>query len=118
MSTGSFVKAGITSEYSDGTKKKVTVQGQEILLVKVGEKYYAVGNKCPHLGGDLSAGKLEGTVIDCPRHHSQFDLATGEVKKWTNWPGPLRTLSEVAKKPQALKVHAVKVENGEIFVEI
>ena len=52
-----------------------------------------------------STGKLEGTVIDCPRHHSQFDLANGEVKKWTNWPGPLRMLSEVAKKPQSLKTY-------------
>jgi 3-phenylpropionate/trans-cinnamate dioxygenase ferredoxin component len=118
MSAESFVKAASVAEFSGSTKKKVTVQGQEILLAKVGEKYYAVGNKCPHLGGDLSAGKLEGTVIDCPRHHSQFDLVTGEVKKWTNWPGPLRTLSEVAKKPQPLKTHQVKIENGEILIEI
>jgi 3-phenylpropionate/trans-cinnamate dioxygenase ferredoxin component len=115
---GTFYKAANISEFTDGVKKKVTVQGQEILLAKVGESFYAVGNKCPHLGGDLSAGKLEGTVIECPRHHSQFDLRNGEVKKWTNWPGPLRTLSEVAKKPQALKVHAVKVENGDILIEI
>jgi 3-phenylpropionate/trans-cinnamate dioxygenase ferredoxin subunit len=115
---GTFYKAGINSEFSDGTKKKVIIEGQEILIAKVGESYYAVGNKCTHLGGDLSAGTLEGTVIDCPRHHSKFDLSTGEVKIWTNWPGPLRTLSEIVKAPQPLKIHRVKVENSDILIEI
>ena len=35
--------------------------------------------KCSHLGGPLSEGKIEGTNIQCPWHGSQFDLATGAV---------------------------------------
>ncbi len=44
------------------------------LLARVGDKYYAADNRCPHMGGKLSPGKLEGTVVTCPRHGSQFDL--------------------------------------------
>ena len=62
---GSFAPAGNTSKFNDGTKKKVKIQGHEILIVRVGNKYYATDNRCPHLNSDLSRGKLEGTIITC-----------------------------------------------------
>jgi len=47
-------------DLSEGTMKKYQVQGTEILIARVEGKYYAAQNKCPHFGGDLSKGKLEG----------------------------------------------------------
>ncbi|OGO00791.1 MAG: (2Fe-2S)-binding protein, partial [Chloroflexi bacterium RBG_13_52_12] len=79
---GNFIKAGTTSEFRDGTKKKVSIEGQDILLARVGINYYAVGNKCPHMGAALSEGTLEGTVITCPRHGSQFDIISGKNIRW------------------------------------
>ena len=29
-------------------------------------------------------GKLDGTIVTCPRHYSQFDLADGRVVRWTD----------------------------------
>jgi len=49
-----------------------------ILLANVGGAIYALDNKCPHLGGDLSAGVLDGTMVTCPRHGAKFDVRTGE----------------------------------------
>lgn len=37
----------------------------------------AVRDVCPHAGATLSEGELEGTVLTCPRHGSQFDVQTG-----------------------------------------
>ena len=88
---GNYVKVANTSEFTDGSKKKVTARDQEIMLARVGTNYYAIANRCPHMGGDLSMGTLEGTVITCPRHGSQFDIKDGKVIRWTNWPGPVRT---------------------------
>jgi 3-phenylpropionate/trans-cinnamate dioxygenase ferredoxin component len=115
---GTFFKAGNTSEFADGTKKKVTVNGQEVLLARVGAGYYAIDNKCPHMGGDLSAGKLDGTVITCLRHGSQFDLKDGRNIRWTNWPGPVKTMADIIKSPRPVNTYKVKTENGEISIEV
>lgn len=116
--TGRFIKAGDVSELSGAGKKKINIEGKEIMLAQAGDAYYAVDNRCPHMGGDLSSGKLDDTIITCPRHASQFDISTGQVVRWTNWPGPLRTLSEVVKSPRPIKTYKVKVENGGIYIEV
>jgi len=74
-----FVKVAETTEVPPGKMKKVTVDGKEILIVDVEGKYYAIGNKCTHRGGDLSKGSLSGKVVKCPRHGAKFDVTTGEV---------------------------------------
>ena len=53
------------------------VEGHEFLVARVGDRYFVTDNHCPHLGGRLSKGNLEGTVITCHLHHSQFDLTDG-----------------------------------------
>jgi len=63
-----FVELGKIDQLEDGAMKKVLARGHEILLAKVADKYYAGDNRCPHMGGKLSQGKLEGTVVTCPRH--------------------------------------------------
>lgn len=41
-------------------------------------RLHAVEDRCPHAGAVLSEGELEGTVLTCPRHGSQFDVRDGE----------------------------------------
>lgn len=112
-----FVQVGKTSELKDGTMKKVLAQGREILLARAGDKYYAVNNRCPHLGGNLSQGKLEGTVVTCPRHGSQFDLSDGRVVRWTDWSGLISKLSKALKPPRPLTTYNIKVEDDRILIE-
>ena len=68
-----------TTEVPAGSMRKVVVGGEEILIVNVGGKYYALGGKCTHRGGDLSKGVLSGSVVRCPRHGARFDVASGGV---------------------------------------
>jgi len=82
-----FVKVSQADELKEGTMKEVLIQGREILLVRVGDNYYAADNRCPHMGGKLSQGKLEGTVVTCPRHGSQFDLSDGRAVRWLKGSG-------------------------------
>jgi nitrite reductase/ring-hydroxylating ferredoxin subunit len=74
-----FVKVAETAEVPPGKMKKVTVDGKEILIANVEGKYYAMGSKCTHRGGDLSRGSLSGKVVKCSRHGAKFDVTTGEV---------------------------------------
>ncbi len=62
----SFVEIATTDELMDGTMKMATIEGREILLARIGDNYYSADNRCPHMGGNLSMGKLNGTVVTCP----------------------------------------------------
>ncbi len=113
-----LIEAGKTSEFQDGTMKKLQVQGQEILLVRAGDKYYAVSNRCPHMGGDLSGGKLEGTIVTCPRHASQFDLTDGKVVRWMKGSGLFSAVGKALKSPRPLKTYQTAIKGDAILVEI
>jgi 3-phenylpropionate/trans-cinnamate dioxygenase ferredoxin subunit len=115
---GSYTKVGTTSEFKDGSKKKVTVGGQEILIARVSNKYYAIDNRCPHLGGDLSAGVLVGHIITCPRHGSKFDVRDGKNLRWMKGSGLIYTLGSALKSPQSAKSYKVKIEGTDILVEV
>lgn len=115
---GTLVQAGRTSEFKDGMMKDVLIQGHEILLARIGDNYYATDNRCPHMRGRLSEGKLEGTVVTCPRHGSRFDIRNGEVIRWLKGSGFLSRVGSVLKSPRQLATYNVKVENGNILVEI
>ena len=48
-------------------------------VFNVGENFCATQAKCPHRGGALSQGKLDGSTVTCPLHGSQFNVCSGEV---------------------------------------
>ena len=114
----SLVEAGETSELQDGTMKGVTVKGHEILLAKIGDKYYAAANRCPHMGGKLSKGRLEGIVVTCPLHGSQFDLSNGRVVRWLKGSGLITKVGRALKSPRQLTTYNVKIEDGRIMIEV
>lgn len=111
-----YVHVADAKELNDGGMRMVMVEEQEILIAKVGDKYYATQNRCPHMGGNLSKGKLEGTIVTCPVHGSQFDLVDGKVIRWTNWTGPKLAMGKILKSPRPLKTYEVKVEGDKVSV--
>ena len=113
-----LMEVGKTSELEHGAMKEVLAQGHKILLARVGDSYYAAENRCPHMGGNLSQGKLEGFVVTCPLHGSQFDLRTGQVVRWLRGSGLFSTVAKVLKSPRQLNTYNVKVENDRILIEI
>ena len=115
---GEFVEVAKRDELKDGAMKAVDAVGHEILLVRIGDKYYAADNRCPHLGGNLSQGKLEGTVVTCPRHGSQFDLSDGHVVRWLKGSGLVSAVGKLLKPSKPLPIYNVKVEDDRILVEI
>ena len=106
-----FVEVAKEEEIPAGKMKGVTAGGKEILVVNYQGKYYAIGKICTHAGGDLSKGKLEGKVVTCPRHGSQFDVTTGESIS-----GPRIAFLRLKTKEEP--VYEVKVEGGRILIKI
>jgi len=113
-----FVQVSKVGELEDGAMRAIDVAGREILLARVGDHYYAADNRCPHMGARLAGGSLQGTVVTCPRHGSQFDLNGGQVLRWLKGTGVTSKLAKVFKPPKGLVIHQVKVEGDTILVEI
>ncbi len=66
-------------EIPPGTGRAFIVGEREIALFNVDGAFYALENSCPHQGGPLADGWLEGTLVTCPWHAWCFDVRTGKM---------------------------------------
>ncbi len=98
-----FVKVGRVDDLADGQARVAQVDGQRIAIFRVGGHFYALEASCPHEGGPLADGMIEGLHIVCPWHGYDFHLKTGECALDPN----LRALT-----------YPVKVQAGELFIEM
>lgn len=72
-----FFKVAKVSEVLEGEMKIVF---KDLVAVANAEgKFYAFGNICPHAGGPIGDGFLEGCIVECPWHAAQWDIRTGEA---------------------------------------
>ena len=115
---GTLTRIASTYDLPEGTMNKYQVEGIEILLARIEGKYYATQNKCPHFGGDLSKGELEGSIVTCPQHGSQFNIIDGSVVRWMKGSGLISSISKTLKSPRKLITYNAKVEGQDIMVEI
>lgn len=74
-----FVGVLAESKLADSTPTRTTYGGVPILLVRRGERIFAMAETCSHFSGPLSEGKLAGDSIVCPYHASRFALDDGRV---------------------------------------
>jgi nitrite reductase/ring-hydroxylating ferredoxin subunit len=97
-----LVKIAKTFDVPVGRMKHVEVDGIEIMVANVEGKFYAVGDRCPHLNAKLSEGTLNKTIVTCPRHLSTFDVTTGRVISGTR---------------SSLPSYDVKVDGDDLLIE-
>lgn len=69
------------SEFADGSRRHVVVDGVEVTVIRRGERCFALRNQCPHANGRLGDGVIEGDSIVCPLHRWKFDLSNGTTKR-------------------------------------
>jgi nitrite reductase/ring-hydroxylating ferredoxin subunit/uncharacterized membrane protein len=67
------------SELADEKPTRAVHDGVPILLVRRGNRLFAMAETCSHFSGPLSEGKLVGDSIECPFHSSRFALEDGRV---------------------------------------
>lgn len=100
---GEMVKVCAVSELAPGTGRCVNVKGAEIAVFNVGGKVSAIDNTCPHQGGPLGEGDLDGTAVVCPWHGWRFDVTTGA--------SPMIPSAKV-------KAFEVNVQGNDVFVNL
>ncbi|MFH1469161.1 MAG: Rieske 2Fe-2S domain-containing protein, partial [Pseudomonadota bacterium] len=72
-----FTRAVRRTELVPGQLREVLVNGRPVAVALVGETVHAVEGTCPHAGGPLAEGILDGTTLTCPMHGWSFDIVTG-----------------------------------------
>ena len=86
--------------------KRFDVAGHRVCLVRIGDDFYAIGDRCSHADYSLAEGEVypEEKEIECWKHGSTFSLETGEPQTFP------------ATKP--VPVYSVEVRDGDVFVEL
>jgi nitrite reductase/ring-hydroxylating ferredoxin subunit/uncharacterized membrane protein len=69
------------SDLADGEPRAAEVAGVQVLLVRRGDRIFALAGRCSHRGGPLHEGELTGDCIQCPWHGSRFRLEDGAVER-------------------------------------
>ena len=104
METLNWHPVGPADGAPDGTLRRVEADGRAVCLGRVGGGWVAFDDTCTHEECPLSDGELDGNVIVCPCHGSEFDLRTGDV------------LTPPALDP--LPIYEVREQGGELEVRL
>ena len=82
MMTADWLDVGRVEEIPVRGSRTVQIPGgEEIAIFRTGDnKLFALVNRCPHKGGQLSQGIVHGHSVACPLHNWSIALATGEAQ--------------------------------------
>jgi 3-phenylpropionate/trans-cinnamate dioxygenase ferredoxin subunit len=74
------VRLCAVADVAPGSARRFDVDGHRIALVRIGDDFYAIGDRCSHADVSLSEGEVlaDDVEIECWKHGSTFDLRTGE----------------------------------------
>ena len=71
------VKIAAVQDIPTGQGRVLDVAGQSLAVFNVDGAFYCIDNLCPHRGGPLGEGDLEGKIVLCPWHAWRWDVTTG-----------------------------------------
>ncbi len=107
-----FIRVATVEEIGEGKSKAARIGEHDVVIFKVQGNHYALRRWCTHMGGDLSQGAIEGNVVTCPRHGSQFDVTSGK-----NLRGPKIGPIQLGSTPDEM-TYQVKVEGSDVLVGV
>ncbi|HYZ84660.1 MAG TPA: Rieske 2Fe-2S domain-containing protein [Bryobacteraceae bacterium] len=111
-----FVRVARTDEILPGHTAFFYVGSTPVLLANVDNRIFAVHGLCPHRDNPLEGACLYGSLVDCPWHHFEYDVRTGENFYPRNvYPADMPHL-EAQLRP--LQTYPVEVRDSEVWVNI
>jgi len=72
-----FIEVTGVQQVPPGSGARFNVADKEVAIFNVDGNICAISDTCPHAGGSLGLGKLDGTIVTCPVHGMKFDVTTG-----------------------------------------
>lgn len=127
-----WTKLAEVESFIENPEQLLKVKRDDILVIKNNDGFYAINNRCPHLGLALNMGGCnhQEKTIHCKFHSSDFSYDTGEVKAWLNVKGFEKFMTWLftkmdpdAKKmmsmePKPVETFPTKVEDDHVWVGI
>ena len=95
-----------------------TVNNRKILLIKTDKGIYATDHKCPHMGLPLTKSKVHEGEMECPFHRARFNIETGNVVQWANFPPVIVNALNRFRKEKPLMVYPVSMDDGRVSVTV
>jgi nitrite reductase/ring-hydroxylating ferredoxin subunit len=77
MPTDSWVNVARLADFETADRKIVSAGDRPVLLLRHDGGFYAVDNRCPHMGFPLEQGSVKDCILTCHWHHARFDLTSG-----------------------------------------
>src|SRR5215213_8078905 len=77
---GATVRLCSAGELAPGEARRFDVGDHRIALVRIGDDFYAIGDRCSHADFSLAEGEVlaDDREIECWKHGSTFSLKSGE----------------------------------------
>jgi 3-phenylpropionate/trans-cinnamate dioxygenase ferredoxin subunit len=111
-----LVKIARVEEIPPGQTRFFHVENRPVLVANVGGDYIATHGLCPHRNNSLEGATLIDYFLDCPWHHFQYDLRTGENHFPRNvYPSDVPHLHE---QLTPLRKYTVEVREGELWADL
>ncbi len=76
---GDWVSVGTAGEVAAGEVNSYSIGERQVAVANVDGDLHAFDDLCTHQQCSLAEGDLDGTILECPCHGSQFDVTTGEA---------------------------------------
>ena len=103
IGSGKRIKVAEVGDLPVGERRVIEAEGRTLALFNMDGTFYAVDNTCPHRGGPLGEGDLDGRYAICPWHALRWDVTTG-----ANANNPAVRIA----------CYPVAVEGGAVFVHV
>lgn len=101
-----------------GQSRAVQAGSEKVLVYHLDDGFYATQSRCTHLFRSMESGRIvDGCKIQCPLHRARFDIRTGAVVDWANFPPGVQLLNAV-RGEKALKTYPTRVDAGQLQVQI
>jgi 3-phenylpropionate/trans-cinnamate dioxygenase ferredoxin component len=106
-------------ELAVGQHRLFEVAGTKLIVYHLDDGFFATQANCTHIFAPLAKGKLvDGCKIQCPFHRARFDVRTGKVVDWANWPPGIVNVLNAVRGEKDLATYKVAVHNGQVSVEV
>ena len=100
-----------------GGMRALQAGGARVVVYHLKAGWFATQSQCTHTFGPLARGEIvEGCQVQCPLHRARFDIATGKVIQWANFPPGIELL-DVVRGEKPLRTYPVKVKDGKVMVK-
>jgi nitrite reductase (NADH) small subunit len=115
---GVEIRVGAADEVRRDGCRVVEVNGRRVGVVSVGEEFFAVDDRCPHMGASMTSGTLSGTLVAAAPHELVYGMDDRVIRcPWHGWEFDLETgRSLLEPKRVGLKTYEVTEEGGEVVL--